>query len=444
MRWSVLAILLTTSAAGLVAVAPAADATGGPSLSVTGRACPGRSVSVTGAGFADGSYLMHASAGSLSSSELTASAGTLHPALTLTLPVNFAESVTITATDQSASVPDVSAVVSRAEPVIDRGSRMLLWQEPVSLDCFAAGEQVAVHVVTSPATTVPVVSTPTRVSADATGKVNIVCQLRPGSQPTAASVYFTGQSSTQSAGTDLYQVPGSALLAGQSLVDNGPQPSELMTPLLGYDMLMFLGQLQITRESANGDSQVTYDGGSRTQTGYGSRLTLQTDGNLVIFSPGGAPVWSSGTSGTGSNNRLVMQQDGNLVLSTSAGTALWSSSVGLVGSAGNLRTFGYVSSSRPSHYLYRNGSFVLQAGSAVYINGLIKQASPAGALIRAAGRQVYLQRYLQGHWQNMLVRTSSATGQLSVGFIQTTVYQYRLLVLRSASAAAATSASTFR
>ncbi|HEX5752478.1 MAG TPA: hypothetical protein VFZ09_40105 [Archangium sp.] len=51
-------------------------------------------------------------------------------------------------------------------------------------------------------------------------------------------------------------------------------------------------------------------------------LTVQTDGNLVLYGPVGA-IWATFTSGAG--NRLAMQSDGNLVLYTSDyARRLWS------------------------------------------------------------------------------------------------------------------------
>ncbi len=56
------------------------------------------------------------------------------------------------------------------------------------------------------------------------------------------------------------------------------------------------------------------------------RLTMQTDGNLVVYrNANGASAWSSGTYGTGNDNRLVMQADNNLVMYTSNNVAVWSS-----------------------------------------------------------------------------------------------------------------------
>jgi hypothetical protein len=84
-------------------------------------------------------------------------------------------------------------------------------------------------------------------------------------------------------------------------------------------------------------------------------------------------------------------------------------------------------------------------GAAVYINGLFKNYSNSAAgLARGAGRTVYLQRYLNGAWQTMLSRTTLADGTMAVGFIQNTVYQYRLVTLESATIWSGNSTSTFR
>lgn len=66
--------------------------------------------------------------------------------------------------------------------------------------------------------------------------------------------------------------------------------------------------------------------------GYAPKnVQFQNDGNLVVtdyivLSPLGSsiPVWSSGTGGKGAAY-LSLQQDGNLVIYTAAGKALWAS-----------------------------------------------------------------------------------------------------------------------
>jgi hypothetical protein len=52
---------------------------------------------------------------------------------------------------------------------------------------------------------------------------------------------------------------------------------------------------------------------------------MQTDGNLVLYAPGGVPIWSSRTYGH-AGAALHVQDDCNVVLSAPSGTVLWSSS----------------------------------------------------------------------------------------------------------------------
>ncbi|MBK9348233.1 MAG: hypothetical protein IPN06_18415 [Burkholderiales bacterium] len=65
--------------------------------------------------------------------------------------------------------------------------------------------------------------------------------------------------------------------------------------------------------------------GKRLQSTNGLyRLTLQGDGNLVIYTAAGKPIWATNTVGRG-GVRLVLQKDSNLVLYTSKGKAVWAS-----------------------------------------------------------------------------------------------------------------------
>ena len=92
-------------------------------------------------------------------------------------------------------------------------------------------------------------------------------------------------------------------------------------------------------------------------------------------------------------------------------------------------TWAYVASSR--------------SGGAVTINGLIHQWTTAG-MTSPAGRVVFLQRYIHGTWQNMVGRTTSSAGRITIGFMQPTVCQYRLIAAETRTAWAGQSASTFR
>jgi hypothetical protein len=50
---------------------------------------------------------------------------------------------------------------------------------------------------------------------------------------------------------------------------------------------------------------------------------MQGDGNLVVYTSGGQPIWSSGTAGN-EGAYLSVQGDGNVVIYSSGGGALWS------------------------------------------------------------------------------------------------------------------------
>lgn len=57
-------------------------------------------------------------------------------------------------------------------------------------------------------------------------------------------------------------------------------------------------------------------------TGY--TLTLQNDGNLVLYASGGRVFWATGTEGSKAE-RLTFQRDGNLVLYAAGNKPLWAS-----------------------------------------------------------------------------------------------------------------------
>lgn len=117
---------------------------------------------------------------------------------------------------------------------------------------------------------------------------------------------------------------------------------------------------------------------------------------------------------------------GAIVLTLLSG--LWSASAAQASpqAAGAVSSFAYISTARQ--------------GAAVYANALIKQNSSTG-VVRSANRTAYLQRNLDGHWQTVLSRVTNSSGTFAVGFISTANYQYRYVVLPSASALGATSSA---
>lgn len=71
-----------------------------------------------------------------------------------------------------------------------------------------------------------------------------------------------------------------------------------------------------------GAGDALHAGQSRTSCDGRFQLTMQGDGNLVLYQRAAPPVWSTGTNGTGAS-MAAMQGDGNLVLY--AGGPVWSS-----------------------------------------------------------------------------------------------------------------------
>ncbi|GGP93729.1 hypothetical protein GCM10010278_84690 [Streptomyces melanogenes] len=57
----------------------------------------------------------------------------------------------------------------------------------------------------------------------------------------------------------------------------------------------------------------------RSSGGY--RLSMQEDGNLVMYGPDGQPLYATNTVGRG--DHVDMQEDGNFVLYDAGGTPLW-------------------------------------------------------------------------------------------------------------------------
>lgn len=445
MRCSRLSIAMLVAAAvvPLVSAGPAAASPSSPTLTVTGRACPGRTITVAGSGFADGSYQLHTYAGSLSTTQVTAVGGVLSPAVTLTLPAAMPHTFQVTAAVAGQGTL-TAAQVDMAQSVVDRGSRMNLWQEPVTADCFAPGERVTVQEeAAAPASTVAL--TASSVVADPSGTVHSTVYLRPATAPVQPWLLFAGQTSAQLASQQLFSVPGTTLSAGQTRYDNDDPDSELLSAVPGCAMLMVAGGIQITHELGSAGADWVYGGGHMIDNGLGSRISMQSDGNLAIYSPTGRLLWATGTAGSGSNNRLVLRNDCNMVMYTAAGVPVWSSAVNsTIGYPNHLRSFAYVASTRPTGVVYRNGQFYRYAEPVVYINAQVKQANTSANLVPSMHRTAYLQRYLNGGWQTILGQVTGANGRFTVGFVQPKVFQYRVVVLATSTSAGSHSASTFR
>jgi hypothetical protein len=95
-------------------------------------------------------------------------------------------------------------------------------------------------------------------------------------------------------------------------------------------------------------SSGTYNNG--TDAGTSSRLVMQGDGNLVLYSKTGAALWNSQTSGY-PGARLVMQTDGNIVIYSASNVALW-----WTGTTQNPDHLSYINNIFPSGRMYAGQS----------------------------------------------------------------------------------------
>lgn len=74
------------------------------------------------------------------------------------------------------------------------------------------------------------------------------------------------------------------------------------------------------------DSGATLGPGATLNSPSGNMaLTMQTDGNLVLYAPGHVAIWSTGTSNAGNGTILAEQTDGNLVVIAPGNRAVWAS-----------------------------------------------------------------------------------------------------------------------
>lgn len=95
-------------------------------------------------------------------------------------------------------------------------------------------------------------------------------------------------------------------------------------------------------------------------------LTLQGDGNLVLYGPGYIPEWSSGTGGR-SVDSLLVQDDGNVVIyGTGSQGALWST--------------GTVGTQSPSFKVQEDGNVVVYDGGAVAHWSIGARGTPTGGV----------------------------------------------------------------
>ena len=107
------------------------------------------------------------------------------------------------------------------------------------------------------------------------------------------------------------------------------------------------------------------------------RLTMQGDGNLVEYTPGGTPVWAAGTAPAGTV--VAMQGDGNLVVYNAAKKALWASNTSTPGAYLSLLDTGQLAVISPAGTPLWAGPGELASNASMTRGGSL--SSPSGAFL---------------------------------------------------------------
>ena len=130
----------------------------------------------------------------------------------------------------------------------------------------------------------------------------------------------------------------------------------LITP--GNIVLWFNGTSTGRSESQITTNQ-TLTAGQSLVASNGDSLSMQTDGNLVVYGSHGA-IWASGTAGSHASI-LVVQTDGNVVVYAGVGHAVWAAGTNnLPVSTALITTSGQFTITGPEGPLWHNGTNIVQ------------------------------------------------------------------------------------
>lgn len=157
--------------------------------------------------------------------------------------------------------------------------------------------------------------------------------LSPPSYSYRLVVSPSGSAAGAVSATATSPVLGTVLPAGHTIYAGLTNTSKLTSPSGVFDVWVQSRSFQIDETEHYSDG---FSAGTVTWTQFDSshganppqdrsRLTMQSDGNLVLAMSTGAVIWASHTGGTGSHNALYMQNDGNLVIYNPSGQTVWQS-----------------------------------------------------------------------------------------------------------------------
>ena len=189
-------------------------------------------------------------------------------------------------------------------------------------------------------------------------------------------------------------VPSTSLISSSSILPGG--------------VLQSTNNLYNATLLSNGDFAVfCYPGGtaifkSGTNGLASSRVTIQSDCNLVISDSGNKTLWSTGTSGKGSGACYAsMLNNGNFVISDSKNITVWSTNTGTLCNTCQTLQNGWLltpgQSMNSSNNLYQavfqtNGDFVIYCypgGTAIYKSGTNGQTSQSLVMQRDCNFVMY-------------------------------------------------------
>lgn len=157
--------------------------------------------------------------------------------------------------------------------------------------------------------------------------------LSPPSYAYRLVVSASGSAAGAVSATATSPVLGTVLPAGRTIYAGLTSASKLISPSGVFQVWVTSRSVEIDESEHFPDG---YSAGMSTWWQFDShqganppqdksRLTMQSDGNLVLYLSTGAVIWASHTSGTGSHNALYLQNDGNLVIYNPSGRVVWQS-----------------------------------------------------------------------------------------------------------------------
>lgn len=111
-------------------------------------------------------------------------------------------------------------------------------------------------------------------------------------------------------------------MSDRLMTDQALGPGESIASANGRAVLTMQSDGNLVLQEVRGGERTTH---WATGTSVpGSRVVMQSDGNLALYGPGGDCHWATGTDGNPGAS-LVLQDDGNLVIYGNDGAALWAS-----------------------------------------------------------------------------------------------------------------------